>query len=130
MELGQNCTIPPNCIYRYPFSTLCGVIHTISCFRSSAPKKRKSKTREPKTIKKSHYIYLNKNIRNWDKTLQYLPIVFINTLSTLCGVIHKIACFHSSASKKQKSGFFNLSSTPETISPHSSCLPRTPATVL
>ena len=45
MELGQNSTIPPNRIYRYPFSTLNGLIHTLACFRSSAPKKRKTKTR-------------------------------------------------------------------------------------
>ena len=50
-ELGQNSTIPPNCIYRYPFYTLCGVIYTITFFRSWLRKKRKPKTQDPKTIK-------------------------------------------------------------------------------
>ena len=36
-QLGQNSAIPPNRIYRYPFSTLYGVIHTIACFRISVP---------------------------------------------------------------------------------------------
>ena len=76
MELGLNSTIPPNCIYHYPFSTLCGVIHTLACFRSSAPEKRKPKTRDPQNNKV--ILYLNINIRNWAKTQQLLPIVFIS----------------------------------------------------
>ena len=54
MELGQNSTIPPNCIYRYPFSTLCGVIHTIACCRSSAPKKTKTENARPQNNKCHH----------------------------------------------------------------------------
>ena len=114
------------------------ILHTIACFRSSAPKKTKTENARPKNNNKSHYISikthgtgtklyntsqlylsisliypmwgnthysmfsffgseknenrnrerpqnnkviisLSKDIRNWDKTLQYLPIVFIDT---------------------------------------------------
>ena len=42
-------------------------------------------------------LYLDKNIRNWAKTLQYLPIVFINTpFLPYAGAIHTIACFRIS----------------------------------
>ena len=40
------------------------------------PEKHKTRNATRNTIKS---LYLDKNIRNWDKTLQYLPIAFINT---------------------------------------------------
>jgi len=40
------------------------------------PENTKPGTRPEKQQKS---FYLDKNIRNWDKTLQYLPIVFIDT---------------------------------------------------
>ena len=63
--------------------------------------KTKTENARPQNNKKS--LYLNKNIRNWDKSLQYLPFVFINTpFLPYVGIIHTIACFRSSAPKKTK----------------------------
>ena len=64
------------------------------------PENTKPGTRPEKQQKS---FYLDKNTRNWDKTLQYLPIVFIDTpFLPYVGVIHTIACFRSSAPKKTK----------------------------
>ena len=77
-----------------------------SMFSFFGPEKRKPKTRDTpqgdlKTIK-SHHTYLNKNIQNWAETLLYLPINFYRyPFSTLCGVVHTVACCRSSALKNE-----------------------------
>ena len=58
--------------------------------------KTQNQERDPKNKKLIFSRY--KNTWNWAKTLPYLPIVFYwYPFSTLCGVIHTLACFRSSA---------------------------------
>ena len=48
-----------------------------SMFSFFASEKDETENASPQN-NKVIFTYLNKNIRNWAKTLQYLPIVFIN----------------------------------------------------
>ena len=55
MELGQNSAIPPNRIYRYPFSTLCGGNTHYSMFSFFGSEKTKTENARPQN-NKSQYI--------------------------------------------------------------------------
>jgi len=77
---GLNSTIPPNRIYRYPFSTLYGVIHTMACFRSSAPKKTKTENVRPQN-NKSHHISIKTyrtrlKLYNTSQSYWWIPLFY------------------------------------------------------
>ena len=57
---------------------MCGGNTHYSLFSFLVSEKTKTEKRETPQNNKV-IIYLNKNKRNWDKNLQYLPIVFIDT---------------------------------------------------